>query len=139
MRIGNANSLLAPPERRLRRATQRAAATSLERPAARRSAVERGLDRRRSMGFGTKLRARGAFSGQAKLDVSGATAAIITQMQNAFALNIGKLVGSPTTVAKQLDELAMIDGLKGVMCIFDDFVAGTEDFGRNVMPLLHCR
>ena len=35
----------------------------------------------------------GARSGQAKLDVSGATAAIITQMQNAFALNIGKLVG----------------------------------------------
>jgi len=25
------------------------------------------------------------------------------------------------------------------MCIFDDFIAGTEDFGRNVMPLLHCR
>ena len=46
---------------------------------------------------------------------------------------------APTTVAKQLDELAMIDGLKGVMCIFDDFVAGTEDFGRHVMPLLHCR
>jgi pyrimidine oxygenase len=38
-----------------------------------------------------------------------------------------------------LDALAAIDGLKGVMCIFDDFVAGTEDFGRSVMPLLHCR
>lgn len=58
---------------------------------------------------------------------------------NAFALNIGKVVGSHTTVAKQLDELAKIDGLKGVMCIFDDFVVGTEDFGRHVMPLLHCR
>ena len=79
------------------------------------------------------------MTGQANLDVSGSTAAIITQMQNAFALNIGKVVGSHTTVAKQLDELASIDGLKGVMCIFDDFVAGTEDFGRNVMPLLHCR
>jgi len=42
-------------------------------------------------------------------------------------------------VARKLDELASIDGLKGVMCIFDDFVAGTEDFGRHVMPLLHCR
>jgi len=42
-------------------ATQRAASTSPKRPAARRSAVERGLDRRRSMGFGTKLRARDHF------------------------------------------------------------------------------
>jgi len=25
------------------------------------------------------------------------------------------------------------------MGVFDDFVAGTADFGRNVMPLLHCR
>jgi len=25
------------------------------------------------------------------------------------------------------------------MGVFDDFVAGTEDFGRNVMSLLHCR
>jgi len=42
-------------------------------------------------------------------------------------------------VAKYLDEPASIDGLKGVMGVFDDFVAGTADFGRNVMPLLHCR
>jgi len=25
------------------------------------------------------------------------------------------------------------------MGVFDDFVAGTADFGRNVMSLLHCR
>jgi pyrimidine oxygenase len=88
---------------------------------------------------GADLEAIAYMTGQANLDMSGSTAAIITQAQNAFALNIGKLVGSHTTVAKQLDELAAIDGLKGVMCIFDDFVAGTEDFGRHVMPLLHCR
>jgi pyrimidine oxygenase len=88
---------------------------------------------------GADLEAIAYMTGQANLDVSGSTAAIITQMQNAFALNIGKLVGSHTTVAKHLDDLATIDGLQGVMCIFDDFVAGTEDFGRNVMPLLHCR
>ena len=93
----------------------------------------------RTTGRVADLEAIAYMTGQANLDVSGSTAAIITQMQNAFALNIGKLVGSHTTVAKQLDELATIDGLKGVMCIFDDFVAGTEDFGRNVMPLLHCR
>ena len=63
----------------------------------------------------------------------------MTQMQNAFALNIGKVIDSHATVARQLDEVASIEGLKSVMCVFDDFVAGAEDFGRHVMPLLHCR
>jgi alkanesulfonate monooxygenase SsuD/methylene tetrahydromethanopterin reductase-like flavin-dependent oxidoreductase (luciferase family) len=77
--------------------------------------------------------------GQANLNASGTTAAIIAEMQNAFALNIDKLVGCHAAVARQLDELASIEGLKGVMCIFDDFVAGTEDFGRHVMPLVRSR
>jgi pyrimidine oxygenase len=88
---------------------------------------------------GADLEAIAYMTGQANLDASSGTAAIIAQMQNAFALNIGKVIGSHTTVAKQFDELASIKGLKGVMCIFDDFVVGTEDFGRNVMPLLNCR
>ncbi|PON13484.1 hypothetical protein C2W62_34155, partial [Candidatus Entotheonella serta] len=61
------------------------------------------------------------------------------ELQNIFALNIGKIVGSHASVARQLDELAAINGLKGVMCIFDDFIAGTEDFGRHVMPQLSNR
>lgn len=48
-----------------------------------------------------------------------------------------KGVSSHTTVAKQLDKLASIDGLKGVMCIFDDFEAGTEDFGRKHTSARH--
>jgi pyrimidine oxygenase len=88
---------------------------------------------------GADLEAIAFMTGQANLDASGTTAAIITEMQNAFALNIGKLVGSHATVARQLDELASIDSLKGVMCIFDDFVTGIEDFGRHVMPLLRSR
>ncbi len=88
---------------------------------------------------GADLEAIAFMTGQASLDVSGATAAKIVEMQNAFALNIGKVVGSHATVAKRLNELASIEGLKGVMCIFDDFVVGTEDFGRNVMPLLQGR
>jgi pyrimidine oxygenase len=85
---------------------------------------------------GADLEAIAFMTGQANLDVSGTTAAKITEMQNAFALNIGKIVGSHASVARQLDELAAIDGLKGVMCIFDDFIAGTDDFGQKVMPLL---
>jgi pyrimidine oxygenase len=77
------------------------------------------------------------MAAQTTLDASGSAGAIVTQMQNAFALNIGKVVGSHTTVAKQLDALAAIDGLKGVMCIFDDFEAGTEDFGRKHTSARH--
>jgi pyrimidine oxygenase len=79
------------------------------------------------------------MTGQNHPDASGSAAEIATQMRDAFALNIGKVIGSHATVARQLDALATIDGLTGVMCIFDDFVSGIEDFGRNVMPLLHCR
>ncbi|ETW99042.1 MAG: hypothetical protein ETSY2_41690, partial [Candidatus Entotheonella gemina] len=85
---------------------------------------------------GADLEAIAFMTGQANLDVSGSTAAKITELQNIFAFNIGKIVGSHASVARQLDELARINGLKGVMCIFDDFIAGTEDFGRHVMPLL---
>ncbi|HEY5869972.1 MAG TPA: pyrimidine utilization protein A [Candidatus Tectomicrobia bacterium] len=88
---------------------------------------------------GADLEAIAFMTGQTHPDASGSAAEIATQMQNAFALNIGKVVGSHATVARQLDVLASIDGLTGVMCIFDDFVLGIEDFGRNVMPLLHCR
>ena len=88
---------------------------------------------------GADLEAIAFMTGQANLDVSGSTAAKIAEMQNAFALNIGNLVGSHATVARQLDELAAIEGLKGVMCIFDDFIVGTEDFGRRIMPLLRSR
>ena len=79
------------------------------------------------------------MTGQSHPDAAGSAAEIATRMQNAFALNIGKVIGSHATVARQLDALATIDGLTGVMCIFDDFVPGIEDFGRNVMPLLRCR
>ena len=85
---------------------------------------------------GADLEAIAFMTGQASLDTSGSTAAKIAEMQNAFALNIGKVVGSHASVARQLDELAQINGLKGVMCIFDDFVASTEEFGQRVMPLM---
>lgn len=88
---------------------------------------------------GADLEAIAFMTGQANLDVSGSTAVKITELQNIFALNIGKIVGSHASVAQQLDELAAINGLKGVMCIFDDFIAGTEDFGQKVMPLLRSR
>jgi pyrimidine oxygenase len=88
---------------------------------------------------GADLEAIACLAGQAKLDAGGGTSELMAQMQSAFALNLGTVIGSHRTVARRLDEIASIDGVKGIMCIFDDFVAGTEDFGRRVMPLLNCR
>jgi pyrimidine oxygenase len=53
--------------------------------------------------------------------------------------NQGVLVGSYASVAKMLDELALVPGVEGVMMTFDDFVEGMENFGTRIQPLLKCR
>ena len=58
---------------------------------------------------------------------------------SAVNLNMGTLVGSHASVARMLDELAAVPGLGGVLLTFDDFVAGTEAFGRRIQPLMRCR
>jgi pyrimidine oxygenase len=60
-------------------------------------------------------------------------------MQGAFNLNIGPIVGSHATVAAKLDEVAAIPGVKGVMCVFDDYPKATAEFGAKVMPLMKSR
>jgi pyrimidine oxygenase len=51
----------------------------------------------------------------------------------------GRVIGSHASVARPLDTLASIEGLKGVMCSFDGLGDGIEAFGRHVMPWPHCR
>ena len=53
--------------------------------------------------------------------------------------NQGVLVGSYESVARMLDELATVPGVRGVMMTFDDFVIGMEQFGTRILPLLRCR
>jgi pyrimidine oxygenase len=86
---------------------------------------------------GADLDAIAFMTGQASLDTSGATAETITALQSAFNLNIGAIVGSHATVADKLKEVDSMPGVKGVMCVFDDYVAATEDFGQKVMPLVN--
>jgi pyrimidine oxygenase len=88
---------------------------------------------------GADLGAIAFMTGQANLDTSGATAEKITEMKGAFNLNIGPIVGSHATVAGRLDEIAAIPGVKGVMCVFDDYPRATEEFGNKVMPLMKSR
>ncbi len=52
---------------------------------------------------------------------------------------MGVLVGSFETVARLLDELAGVPGVRGVMLTFDDFVVGMEQFGTRILPLMRCR
>jgi pyrimidine oxygenase len=53
--------------------------------------------------------------------------------------NQGVLVGSYAKVARLLDELAAVPGVRGVMLTFDDFVIGMEQFGTRIMPLMRSR
>jgi pyrimidine oxygenase len=67
------------------------------------------------------------------------TARTISLPESAVNLNIGVLVGSYATVAKLLDEAATTAGTKGIMLIFDDFLAGLDAFGERIQPLMACR
>ncbi|KAA9157771.1 pyrimidine utilization protein A [Amycolatopsis acidicola] len=67
------------------------------------------------------------------------TAKTISAPEGAVNFNMGTLVGSYETVARMLDEVAELDGIKGIMLTFDDFVQGVEDFGTRIQPLMKCR
>jgi pyrimidine oxygenase len=53
--------------------------------------------------------------------------------------NQGVLIGSYASVARMLDELAAVPGVRGVMMTFDHFVIGMEQFGTRIMPLMTSR
>lgn len=53
--------------------------------------------------------------------------------------NQGVFVGSYASVAGMLDELAAVQGVRGVMLTFDDFIIGMEQFGTRILPLMRCR
>ncbi len=74
-----------------------------------------------------------------KTSGSDATARRINLPDGAVNLNIGTLVGSYATVARLLDDAASVEGSKGIMLIFDDFLEGIEEFGRHVQPLMQSR
>ena len=59
--------------------------------------------------------------------------------ESAVNLNMGTLVGSYESVARMLDEVAAVEGTAGVLLVFDDFVAGVENFGTKIQPLMTSR
>ena len=71
-------------------------------------------------------------------DGSG-TAANIALPEGAINFNMGTIVGSYASVARMLDEVDTVPGVKGVMLTFDDFVVGMDVFGTKVQPLMKTR
>jgi pyrimidine oxygenase len=63
----------------------------------------------------------------------------MTNPVSAVNFNMGTLVGSYETVAKLMDELATVPGVKGIMLTFDDFIEGMDAFGQRIQPLMECR
>ena len=66
-------------------------------------------------------------------------AAAVQRSPSPINFNMGTLVGSYANVAKMLDEVATMPGVKGIMLTFDDFLLGLDDFSKHIQPLMTCR
>lgn len=73
-----------------------------------------------------------------KADASS-TAKSMTNPVSAVNFNMGTLVGSYATVAFLLDELDTVPGIAGIMLTFDNFLAGMDQFGTRIQPLMASR
>jgi pyrimidine oxygenase len=88
---------------------------------------------------GADLGALGYMSDEGGKDVAAdasGTARTINLPEGAVNFNMATLVGSYDTVARQIDEVAKMPGVKGLMFTFDHFEQGVRDFGEKVKPLL---
>jgi pyrimidine oxygenase len=79
---------------------------------------------------------------QSAVDKTSGTDTNVRQMVDPVSvvnINMGTLVGSFTTVAALLDQVATVPGAEGVLLTFDDFIKGVEDFGARIQPLMKSR
>ena len=90
---------------------------------------------------GTDIEALNWRDSQAAADVKAEAHSTVGRMirSDRVPTNLMRLIGSYATVARQLDELAAIPGLRGVMVTFDDYLIGMEQFGTRIQPLMACR
>ncbi len=59
--------------------------------------------------------------------------------EGAVNINMGTLVGSYESIARMLDEMALVPNTGGVLLTFDDFIEGVEAFGTHIQPLMKSR
>jgi pyrimidine oxygenase len=48
-------------------------------------------------------------------------------------------IGAYAEIAAMLDSIAEIEGVRGVMLVFDDYLEGIEKFGKFIQPLMKSR
>ena len=71
--------------------------------------------------------------GQAALDAAGGTA---SALQDIAYIGITPIIGSYAQCAATLDHIASVPGTKGIMLIFAEYLAGLQEFGERVLPLM---
>ena len=71
--------------------------------------------------------------GQAALDAAGGTAAAL---QAVAYIGITPLIASYAQCAAILDRIGAVPGIKGVMLIFPACLAGLQECGERVLPLM---
>ncbi|MFH8616128.1 pyrimidine utilization protein A [Streptomyces sp. NPDC017979] len=86
-----------------------------------------------ALGYVTEQTAADRVAGDAS------TARIVALPEGAVNLNMGTLVGSYESVARMLDQISEVNGVKGVILVFDEFIEGMEDFGTRIQPLMKSR
>jgi pyrimidine oxygenase len=74
-----------------------------------------------------------AMMGQTALDASGGTAAAL---QAVAYFGITPIIASYAQCAEILDHIGTVPGTKGIMLIFPECVAGLQEFGERVLPLM---
>lgn len=80
------------------------------------------------------------MKGQSTKDKNADANATVSKLaEGTVNMSMGTLVGSYEKVAAMLDEAASVEGTKGLMLTFDDFVEGLEKFGQKVQPLMKSR
>lgn len=72
-------------------------------------------------------------------DASSTARRLVSTLGDPVNMNGGTLIGSYESVARMLDEVAGVEGLKGVMLTFDEFLDGLDKFAEHVQPLMKSR
>ncbi|ETS83435.1 Pyrimidine monooxygenase RutA [Pestalotiopsis fici W106-1] len=72
-------------------------------------------------------------------DASSTARRLVSTLGDPVNMNGGTLVGGYESIARMLDEIAEVEGLKGVMLTFDEFLTGLDNFAEFVQPLMKSR
>jgi pyrimidine oxygenase len=91
---------------------------------------------------GADVEALAWLTEQSGADAGAAATSTARQMslpESAVNFNMGTLIGSYAAVARMLDEVAEVPGIKGIMLTFDDFLVSIDQFGQRIQPLMRSR